>query len=84
MPSEGSLLEVDGRRRVSLGALASHDRYLARVEEDGTIILTPAVVLPLAEARLNAATETAREIDEFLEHPETGQRRTRPKRRRQG
>lgn len=78
----GSLLEVDGRRRISLGALAEHDRYLAHVEEDGTIILTPAVVLPLAEARLHAAADTAREVDEFLENPEIALRRQRPARPR--
>ena len=32
-----SVLEVDSRRRISLGALAEHDRYLVEVEEDGTI-----------------------------------------------
>lgn len=79
-----SLVEVDARRRVSLGTLAQHDRYLADVEEDGTIILTPAVVMSLAEARLHAATETSRRIDEFLDKPEIGSRRERPKRPRQG
>jgi hypothetical protein len=75
-----SLLEVDGRRRISLGSLAVHDRYLAEVEEDGTIVLTPAVVMSLAQARLHAATETSRKIDDFLDNPETGSRRTRPAR----
>jgi hypothetical protein len=40
------LLEVDSRRRVSLGPLAKSELYLVEVEEDGTIILTPAVVVP--------------------------------------
>jgi hypothetical protein len=75
-----TLLEVDARRRLSLGVLAEHDRYLATVEDDGTIVLTPAVVLSVAEARLHAARETEREIDEFLASPEIGSRRTRPKR----
>jgi len=78
-----SLLEVDARRRISLGSLAEHDRYLAELEEDGTIVLTPAVVLPATEARLHAATETSRRIDDFLDRPETGSRRTRPIRPRQ-
>jgi hypothetical protein len=34
--------------------------------------------MSVAEARLHAATETARKIDYFLDHPETGVRRTRP------
>jgi hypothetical protein len=73
-----SLLEVDSRRRISLGPLAKHDRYLVVVEDDGTIILTPAVVMSVAEARLRAATETVRRIDEFLDNPESSSRRTRP------
>jgi hypothetical protein len=45
-----TLLEVDSRRRISLGALvAVHDRYLATVEDDGVIILTPAAVVTLTE-----------------------------------
>ncbi|MGD0063296.1 MAG: hypothetical protein ABSB76_07635 [Streptosporangiaceae bacterium] len=75
-----SVLEVDSRRRISLGSLAEHDRYLVDVEEDGTIVLTPAVVMSAAQARLLAAAETSRRIDEFLDHPETGSRRIRPAR----
>jgi len=75
-----SVLEVDSRRRISLGTLAEHDRYLVEVEEDGTIVLTPAVVMSAAQARLLAAAETSRRIDEFLDDPETGSRRARPAR----
>jgi hypothetical protein len=80
--AEESMLEVDSRRRISLGPLAKHDRYLVYVEEDGTIVLTPAVVMSAAQARLLAAAETSGKIDEFLDHPETGSRRTRPARSR--
>jgi len=76
------LLELDSRRRISLGSLARHDRYLVDVEEDGTIVLTPAVVMSVVEARLHAATETSKRIDEFLDNPETGVRRSRPRRAR--
>lgn len=48
MTDNKTLLDVDGRRRISLGPLASYDRYLAAVEPDGVIILTPAVVVPAA------------------------------------
>jgi hypothetical protein len=41
------LLQLDGRRRVSLGALATHAYYLAEVADDGVITLTPAEVVPL-------------------------------------
>jgi hypothetical protein len=79
-----SLVEVDARRRVSLGSLAEYDRYFANVEEDGTIVLTPAVVMPAAEVRLYEATETAAEVDAFLSDPDLGVRRVRPSRRRRG
>ena len=72
------LLEVDSRRRISLGALAEHDRYLVEVDDDGVIVLTPAVVMSVAEARLHAAPETARKINDFLDNPEKGVRRSRP------
>ena len=83
MAVKGTLLEVDGRRRLSLGSLADHDRYLANVEADGTIVLTPAVVLTVAEAKLHAAVETAQEIDDFLANPDIGSPRSRPKGRSQ-
>lgn len=45
------LLTVDGRKRLSLGALVRfghlHGQYLASMSTDGTIVLTPAVVLTL-------------------------------------
>jgi hypothetical protein len=43
------LLTLDGRRRVNLGKIARPEdtRYLAHVEADGTIVLTPAVVVSL-------------------------------------
>jgi hypothetical protein len=60
------LLELDGRRRISLGALARHNYYFAEEQDDGVIVLTPAVVMPAAQAE---------RIDDFLDHPETGTRR---------
>jgi hypothetical protein len=81
--AQKTLLEVDARQRVSLGRLATAQRYLAEVEDDGTIVLMPAVVMSASEARLHAATETSRRVDEFLDNPEVGSRRTRPARRTQ-
>lgn len=68
----GILLELDTRRRLSLGRIAQHDFYFADVEADGTIVLTPAIVMTEAEARLLATPETAQEIAEFLKDPSTG------------
>jgi hypothetical protein len=69
MQDKTVLLEVDSRKRISLGTLATHPRYIAEVGDDDVITLTPAVVMPAA---------TARKIDEFLDHPAFGAGRSRP------
>lgn len=43
------IIEVDARRRISLGDLAQHDRYVARSGPDGVIVLSPAVVLTVEQ-----------------------------------
>ncbi len=50
------LLELDERRRASLGRIGrpEHRRYLVAEEPDGTIVLTPAVVMSELEARFLA------------------------------
>lgn len=49
---EDKLLTPDGRHRVSLRYLAPLARhYFARREGDGTIVLTPAVVMSVDEVR---------------------------------
>lgn len=52
MSSEAVLIELDQRRRASLGKIGheGHRRYLATIEPDGTIILRPAVVMTELEA----------------------------------
>lgn len=47
-----TIIDVDARRRVSLGALATADRYTIEREDDGTIVLRPAVVLTEDEFKL--------------------------------
>lgn len=44
-----TLIQVDSRKRVSLGKLAHHDQYIVTEENDGRLILEPAVVLTVAE-----------------------------------
>ncbi len=52
----GILIELDARRRMSLGRIGrvEHTRYLASEQPDGTVSLTPAVVMSEAEARILA------------------------------
>lgn len=59
------LIELDSRRRASLSSLAhaDHERYLATVEPDGTIVLTPAVVLTAAEAGLQERPELVEQLE---------------------
>lgn len=47
-----TLIELDSCSRASLKQIAKHERYLVEVEGDGTIVLTPAVVMSTAEALL--------------------------------
>lgn len=77
-----TLLELDDRRRVSLGKLGHHQRYLAHEEPDGTLILTPATVMSEAQARLLARPEVMTDIDAFVADPDSrGTARPRPRRR---
>jgi hypothetical protein len=58
----GVLVEADSRGRVSLARLGTlHSRYLAAVADDGTITLTPAMVVTAAE--LDAARQAARQAE---------------------
>lgn len=66
------LLEVDARRRITLGALAQHRRYLATVQDSGQILLTPATIVP--------AGDVAQQIQDTIDHPEHRVRRGRPAR----
>ncbi len=45
------VLTVQGRGRVNLGKLALYERYFARLQSDGSIILEPAVLLPASQVR---------------------------------
>lgn len=76
-------IETDERRRITLGKLGWHRRYLGRSEPDGTIVLTPAVVMSESQARLLARPGVMKIVDEFLADPQgEGISRPRPKRRR--
>ena len=81
-PGPEVLIELDARRRASLGRLGHHDRYLGHEEPDGTIILVPAVVMSEMQARFLANPATAQQVTDFLSDPaSTGVRRARPRRK---
>jgi hypothetical protein len=48
------LIELDGRRRTSLGRIGKpeHSRYLATEYPNGDVLLRPAVIMSEEEARL--------------------------------
>ena len=73
-----TLIELDERRRLSLGKVGHHTRYLVREEADGTLIFEPAVVLTEHEARLMARPDLVEQITDNIAHPE----RRRPRRKR--
>ena len=75
----GKLVQVDTRKRVSLGNMAHHSHYLAREEPDGSIVLEPAVVLTQAERAFLSNPELVETLREANAHPQ--RRRTRERAR---
>jgi hypothetical protein len=56
------MVELDERRRLSLGKIGHHTRYLVREESDGTLIMQPAVVMTEFEAKLLASPAVINQI----------------------
>jgi len=80
--SEPVLIEMDERGRVSLGRLhPTPGPYLGVVEPDGTVVLRPATVMTVSQAKLLANPDLMADIDAFAADPDAGVRRGRPKRR---
>ena len=77
------LLELDERRRAALGKIGKpeHRRYLVTEEPDGTLILTPAVVMSELEAAFLASSDVQSRIAAYREDPSRLVRR-RPRRDR--
>ena len=71
----GTLVEPDTRRRISLAQLGVPlaDRYLAHTAVDGTITLTPCVVLTQTEYDLLAEPERLAALQAAYRRAETGQ-----------
>lgn len=65
------LIELDARRRVALGKLGKpeHTRYLVTEHPDGSLLLTPAVVMTVHEAALLRNPELVAQIEQDLADP---------------
>lgn len=65
------VLELDERRRASFGRIGNpdHRRYLVDVDPDGTITLTPAVVVAAHELALLRHPEVIARIEESRADP---------------
>ncbi|WP_420619134.1 hypothetical protein [Candidatus Poriferisocius sp.] len=65
------LVELDARRRVALGKFGKpeHTRYLVTEHPDGSLLLTPAVVMTVHEAALLRNPELVAQIEEDLADP---------------
>jgi hypothetical protein len=76
------VLELDERRRASFGRIGNpeHRRYLVDVEPDGTITLTPAVVVAEHELALLRHPEIVARIEESRTNPSRVVRHPRRKR----
>jgi hypothetical protein len=82
---EPVLIELDERRRTSLGRVGrkEHTRYLVEEQADGTLIWRPAVVVPEHELRfMTAHPEEYAQIRERQANPDAGRLRDRPARPR--
>jgi hypothetical protein len=66
------VVETDDRGRVSLGraGVQPNQRYVAHLEPDGTVILTPAAVVTSYEARFLQNTGLVEQIEDNRAHPE--------------
>jgi len=71
------LIELDERRRASLGKIGRHSRYLVREELDGTLIFEPVAVLTEAEQRYLSNQALAAQVEDSRAHPERLQPRPR-------
>jgi hypothetical protein len=64
--TDAPIVELDSRRRLSLSKVGhpEYTRYFLHEEPDGTIVLTPAVVMTAFEAKVIAHPELARRFEE--------------------
>jgi hypothetical protein len=61
MAGKKIVIDVDSRKRASLGRLARHERYIGEVSDDGVITLTPAKIVPLPPTRRRPGPQPKRD-----------------------
>lgn len=71
-------MDLDSRRRLTLG-IGRHQRYLAHEEADGSIVLTPAVVVPEHELRLSQRADLLARFESNRQDPSRLVKRVRRK-----
>lgn len=79
--ANGILLEVDSRRRLNLNKVGRHERYTAVEHDDGSITLTPAIILSPADLQYLQDPELQDLVAKAQERAGTTvrrERRTRP------
>lgn len=66
------VIEADERGRVSLAraGVEPNQRYVVHVESDGSVILSPAVVMTAHEARFLQNNQLVEQIEDNRAHPE--------------
>jgi hypothetical protein len=72
-----TLIQVDARKRISLGSLAHHDQYIATQQSDGSVLLEPAVVMTAAERAFLADETLSTALDRVNAQPERRRARDR-------
>ncbi|MCJ0700238.1 hypothetical protein FRIG_03665 [Frigoribacterium faeni] len=75
MTTTSTLVQIDTRKRASLGSMARFDQYMVREEDDGTIIFEPAVIMTPSEQAFLSDPELVASLARANAHPE--RRRTR-------
>jgi hypothetical protein len=67
MNIEPTIVKIDSRKRITLGAAATAENYRMTVLPNGRIILDPAVVITEVERDYLANTEARAAVDRALE-----------------
>lgn len=69
--------QLDSRKRVTLGNLTTATQFIMTVEDNGRIILDPAVVMTQVERDYLENSEARAAVERALAHPEAARPRSR-------